>query len=119
MSGQMFRMDSQLIFGQCPLSEHYQHFFVSLLQYSVQEFYISNSFSLCFTDRIEEADVQTQTDAFLNRPATPLFIPAKTGADVATQIEEGDVSFLTCHLICTCTNHYCSCSILISRLNQS
>ena len=45
-----------------------------------------------FVDRIEEADVQTQTDAFLNRPATPLFIPAKTGADVATQIEEGDVS---------------------------
>ena len=48
-----------------------------------------------FIDRIEEADVQTQTDAFLNRPATPLFIPAKTGADVATQIEEGDVSFFS------------------------
>ena len=46
---------------------------------------------LSFADRVEEADVQTQTDAFLNRPATPLFIPAKTGADVATQIEEGDV----------------------------
>lgn len=44
-----------------------------------------------YTDRVEEADVQTQTDAFLNRPATPLFVPAKTGADVATQIEEGDV----------------------------
>ena len=37
-------------------------------------------------------DVQTQTDAFLDRPPTPLFVPAKTGMDVATQIEEGDVS---------------------------
>ena len=44
------------------------------------------------TDRIEEADVHTQTDAFLDRPPTPLFIPAKTGLDVATQIEEGDVN---------------------------
>ena len=44
------------------------------------------------TDRVEEADIQTQTDAFLDRPPTPLFVPAKTGMDVATQIEEGDVS---------------------------
>lgn len=44
------------------------------------------------TDRVEEADIQTQTDAFLDRPSTPLFVPAKTGMDVATQIEEGDVS---------------------------
>ncbi len=42
-------------------------------------------------DRIEEADVKTQTDAFLDRPPTPLFVPAKTGQDAATQIEEGDV----------------------------
>jgi len=42
--------------------------------------------------RIEEADVDTQTDAFLDRPPSPLFVPAKTGKDVATQIEEGDVS---------------------------
>lgn len=46
-------------------------------------------------DRIEEADVETQTDAFLDRPPTPLFIPAKTGLDVATQIQDGDVSTLT------------------------
>uniref|UniRef100_A0A3B1IEC2 Radial spoke head 3 n=1 Tax=Astyanax mexicanus TaxID=7994 RepID=A0A3B1IEC2_ASTMX len=32
-----------------------------------------------------------QTDAFLDRPATPLFIPAKSGKDVATQIEEGEL----------------------------
>ena len=44
------------------------------------------------TDRVEEADIQTQTDAFLDRPSTPLFVPAKTGMDVSTQIEEGDVS---------------------------
>ena len=46
------------------------------------------------TDRVEEADVQTQTDAFLDRPPSPLFIPAKTGLDVATQILEGDVSII-------------------------
>nr|XP_014353288.1 PREDICTED: radial spoke head protein 3 homolog [Latimeria chalumnae] len=43
------------------------------------------------SDRVEEVDVQCQTDAFLDRPATPLFIPAKTGMDVATQIEEGEL----------------------------
>lgn len=44
------------------------------------------------TDRVEEADRQIQTDAFLDRPATPLFVPAKTGMDASTQIMEGDVS---------------------------
>ena len=44
------------------------------------------------TDRVEEADRQTQTDSFLDRPATPLFVPAKTGMDACTQILEGDVS---------------------------
>jgi len=43
------------------------------------------------SDRIEEADVDTQTDAFLDRPPSPMFIPAKTGKDVATQIFEGDL----------------------------
>ncbi|NXA52886.1 RSPH3 protein, partial [Nothocercus julius] len=42
-------------------------------------------------DRITEADVECQTDAFLDRPPTPLFIPAKTGRDVDTQIEEGEL----------------------------
>ena len=54
------------------------------------------------TDRVEEADVQTQTDAFLDRPPTPLFIPAKTGIDAATQIEEGDVSVCVCVCVCVC-----------------
>ncbi|XP_078412963.1 radial spoke head protein 3 homolog [Cetorhinus maximus] len=43
------------------------------------------------SDRIEEVDVDTQTDAFLDKPQTPLFIPGKTGKDVATQIKEGEL----------------------------
>ncbi|XP_048842399.1 radial spoke head protein 3 homolog [Brienomyrus brachyistius] len=43
------------------------------------------------SDRIEESNAGCQTDAFLDRPATPLFIPAKTGKDVATQIEDGEL----------------------------
>ncbi|XP_033635502.1 radial spoke head protein 3 homolog B-like [Asterias rubens] len=43
------------------------------------------------SDRVEEADIECQTDAFLDRPPTPLFVPAKTGMDVATQIYEGDL----------------------------
>eukprot|EP00798_Chlamydomonas_sp_ICE-L_P019019 gene19019-25611_t len=43
------------------------------------------------TDVVPEADTQTQTDAFLDRPPTPLFIPQKTGVDAVTQIENGDL----------------------------
>ncbi|XP_008048140.1 radial spoke head protein 3 homolog [Carlito syrichta] len=42
-------------------------------------------------DRVTEVDMECQTDAFLDRPPTPLFIPAKTGKDVATQILEGEL----------------------------
>merc|ERR1712142_480593 len=41
--------------------------------------------------KVEETDAQAQTDAFLDRPSTPLFVPAKTGADVATQILPGEL----------------------------
>lgn len=41
------------------------------------------------TDTIPEVDNTTQTDAFLDRPPTPLFIPQKTGVDATTQIENG------------------------------
>jgi hypothetical protein len=34
------------------------------------------------------SDILTQTDAFLDRPGTPPYIPAKTGVDVETQVEE-------------------------------
>ncbi|KAL5009767.1 hypothetical protein ScPMuIL_012072 [Solemya velum] len=43
------------------------------------------------SDRVEEADVDCQTDAFLDRPPSPLFIPAKTGIDIATQILQGEL----------------------------
>ncbi|CAH1799938.1 unnamed protein product [Owenia fusiformis] len=43
------------------------------------------------SDRVEEADVDTQTDAFLDRPPSPMFIPAKTGVDIETQILEGEL----------------------------
>uniref|UniRef100_T2MB47 Radial spoke head protein 3 homolog n=1 Tax=Hydra vulgaris TaxID=6087 RepID=T2MB47_HYDVU len=43
------------------------------------------------TDRVEEADIFTQTDTFLDRPPTPLFIPAKSGVDVSTQILDGEL----------------------------
>ncbi|KAA0195997.1 Radial spoke head protein 3 [Fasciolopsis buskii] len=43
------------------------------------------------TEEIEQDDFSTQTDYFLDRPPTPLFVPAKTGVDVATQIYENDL----------------------------
>ncbi|NXL95002.1 RSPH3 protein, partial [Alectura lathami] len=43
------------------------------------------------SDRVIEVDVECQTDVFLDRPPTPFFVPAKTGRDVATQIEEGEL----------------------------
>ncbi|XP_008277652.1 radial spoke head protein 3 homolog [Stegastes partitus] len=43
------------------------------------------------SDDIVATHNECQTDAFLDKPATPLFIPAKSGKDVATQIEEGEL----------------------------
>lgn len=43
------------------------------------------------TDRVIEVDVVTQTDAFMDRPATPLYVPKKEGVDSETQIYEGDL----------------------------
>ena len=40
---------------------------------------------------VEENEVETQTDAFLDRPPSPLFVPVKSGIDIATQIENGEV----------------------------
>lgn len=50
------------------------------------------------SDRVEEADVECQTDAFLDRPPSPLFIAAKTGVDIATQILEGDLFDFNCEV---------------------
>eukprot|EP00656_Telonema_subtile_P010911 TRINITY_DN1531_c0_g1_i2.p1 TRINITY_DN1531_c0_g1~~TRINITY_DN1531_c0_g1_i2.p1 ORF type:complete len:202 (+),score=57.91 TRINITY_DN1531_c0_g1_i2:97-702(+) len=43
------------------------------------------------SDKVPEANVETQTDEFLDRPASPLFVPIKTGVDMGTQIIEGDL----------------------------
>lgn len=64
------------------------------------------------SDRIEEADVNVQTDAFLDRPPSPLFIPQSTGKDVSTQIEDGDVSLFSSALARSSPNAF-SCSISI------
>jgi len=43
------------------------------------------------TDTVPESEISTQTDAFLDRPPTPLFVPQKTGEDATTQIDAGDL----------------------------
>jgi len=43
------------------------------------------------SDKVPEHNVETQTDEFLDRPASPLFVPIKTGVDIGTQILEGDL----------------------------
>ncbi|KAF8565872.1 hypothetical protein P879_04667 [Paragonimus westermani] len=43
------------------------------------------------TEQIEQDDFATQTDHFLDRPPTPLFVPAQTGVDVETQIYVNDL----------------------------
>jgi len=43
------------------------------------------------TDKVPEVEEETQTEAFMDRPPSPLFIPSKTGNDMATQIEPGDL----------------------------
>lgn len=43
------------------------------------------------TDKAIEIDQETQTQAFMDRPASPLFIATKTGKDTSTQIDNGDL----------------------------
>lgn len=52
-------------------------------------------------DKPSESEVGTQTDYFLDRPSTPPYCPGKTGTDVETQIDPGDVcqSILFCAII--------------------
>jgi hypothetical protein len=42
-------------------------------------------------DKIPESDAFTQTDAFLDRPSTPIFIPKSSGVDKTTQILDGEL----------------------------
>lgn len=41
--------------------------------------------------KIPEAIAATQTDAFLDRAPTPLFVPQKSGIDAVTQVYEGEL----------------------------
>ncbi|KAL5035484.1 hypothetical protein RTP6_003168 [Batrachochytrium dendrobatidis] len=43
------------------------------------------------SDKVPDAVAATQTDAFLNRAPSPLYIPEKSGVDIATQIYEGEL----------------------------
>jgi len=43
------------------------------------------------TDVVPEVEMATQTDLFMDRPPTPIFVPQKTGIDAVTQIEQGDL----------------------------
>lgn len=42
-------------------------------------------------DRPIEVDAETQTQPFMDQPSSPLFVPAKTGQDMMTQIEPDDL----------------------------
>ncbi|TPX30323.1 hypothetical protein SmJEL517_g06092 [Synchytrium microbalum] len=43
------------------------------------------------SDKVPESDAAAQTDAFLDRPPSPLYIPQKSGMDASTQILEGEL----------------------------
>ncbi|KAJ3167516.1 Radial spoke head protein 3 [Irineochytrium annulatum] len=43
------------------------------------------------SDKVPEAFAATQTDAFLDRAPSPLYIPQKSGVDVSTQVLEGEL----------------------------
>eukprot|EP00928_Gymnodinium_smaydae_P003968 TRINITY_DN11394_c1_g1_i3.p1 TRINITY_DN11394_c1_g1~~TRINITY_DN11394_c1_g1_i3.p1 ORF type:complete len:499 (+),score=178.65 TRINITY_DN11394_c1_g1_i3:101-1498(+) len=43
------------------------------------------------TERTVEFEAETQTDFLLDRPPSPLFMPAKIGVDIDTQVEPGEL----------------------------
>lgn len=42
-------------------------------------------------DRPVEMTIETQTEAFMDRPPSPLFVPAKSGVDADTQVVVGEL----------------------------
>ncbi|KAL0482814.1 hypothetical protein AKO1_014213 [Acrasis kona] len=40
------------------------------------------------SDHVKECEAFTQTDPFMDRPESPLYLPTKSGLDVAVQVEE-------------------------------
>ncbi|CAH1973734.1 unnamed protein product [Acanthoscelides obtectus] len=71
---------SQLRLGSPPAVPGRQHERVQTEQY-LEELFVNPPVR----------DVCTQTDLFVERPVSPFYVPAKTGADVATQIYPGDL----------------------------
>ncbi|TNM99814.1 hypothetical protein fugu_012847 [Takifugu bimaculatus] len=51
----------------------------------------TESYLEALSDVIVTSDQNCETEALLNKSSTPLFIPAKSGKDVETQIEEGEL----------------------------
>lgn len=43
------------------------------------------------SDKPIEADIETQTEAVLDKDSVPLFVPSKSGTDASTEIEDGDL----------------------------
>jgi radial spoke head protein 3 len=43
------------------------------------------------TDRLIEVDIDTQAQVIAERPISPIFVTSKTGQDVGTQIDSGDL----------------------------
>lgn len=65
------------------------------------------------------SDVCTQTDLFVERPISPFYVPAKTGADVETQIYPGDVSHKEIIRFTITILNYCICSCSTSTWKSS
>jgi Radial spoke protein 3 len=57
-----------------------------------------------------ESTVETQTDPEQYRPPTPFVVPAKAGEDVATQIEDGELSNFGCEVVVL---HMLLCVVLV------
>lgn len=71
------------------------NFLFCMMQFSNDTYcyyYYPTLINLQLFEKPDESEVACQTDYYLDRPATPPFCPSKTGEDVATQIEPGDVS---------------------------
>jgi len=44
-----------------------------------------------YSHRPVEMSIETQTEAFMDRPPSPLFVPAKSGVDADTQVVVGEL----------------------------
>lgn len=53
------------------------------------------------TDRPVEVSMETQTEAFMDRPPSPLFVPGKSGIDADTQVVIGELFEFDLEVCCT------------------